>query len=70
LYESEWQIGHYKIFLRSELASKFEVLAKMQQLAAACVMGKFGRKIACLQAGRLLAAWIRTAMFLPDLIGR
>jgi hypothetical protein len=51
------------------LASKLQVLAKLQQLASACVMGKFGRKIACLQAGRQLAAWIRTAMILPNLIG-
>jgi hypothetical protein len=58
-----------KSFLRSELASKLEVLAKLQQLAAARVMGKFGHKIACLQAGRWLAVWIRTAMILPNLIG-
>jgi hypothetical protein len=52
------------------LASKVEVLAKLQQLAAACVMGKkIGRKIARLQAGRLLAVWIRTAMYLTILIG-
>jgi myosin-5 len=59
LSEAEWQIGHSKIFLRSELASKLEVLAKLRRLAAARVMGKFGRKIARSQAGRLLAAWIR-----------
>jgi hypothetical protein len=58
LSEAEWQIGHLKIFLRSELASKLEVLAKLRQLASACVMGKSGYKIACLQAGRLLAALI------------
>ncbi len=69
LSEAEWQIGHSKIFLRLELASKLEVLAKLRQLAATRVMGKFGRKIAHLQAGRLLAVWIRTAMILPDLIG-
>jgi hypothetical protein len=30
LSESEWQIGHSKDFLRSELASKLEVLAELQ----------------------------------------
>jgi myosin heavy subunit len=30
LSEAEWQIGHSKISLRSELASKLEVLAKLQ----------------------------------------
>jgi hypothetical protein len=69
LSEAEWQIGHSKIFLRSELASKLEVLAKLQRLASPHVMGKFGRKIACLQTGRLLAAWIRMAMILPNHIG-
>jgi hypothetical protein len=69
LSEAEWQIGHSKIFLRSALASKLEVLAKLQQLASTRVMGKFGHKIARLQTGRLLAAWIRTAMILPNLIG-
>jgi hypothetical protein len=67
LSEAEWQIGHSKIFLRLELASKLEVLAKLQQFATAGVMGEFGCNIARLQAGRLLAAWIRTAMFLPNL---
>jgi hypothetical protein len=67
LSEAEWKIGHSQISLRSELASKLEVLVKLQRLAAARVMGKFGHKISCLQAGRLLAAWIRIAMFLPNL---
>ncbi len=71
LYEVEWQIGHSKNFLRSELASKLEVLAKLQQLrlAATCVMEKIGRKIACLQVGRLLALWIKIDMIHPNLIG-
>jgi hypothetical protein len=70
LSEAEWQIGRSKIFLRLELASKLQVLAKLQRLATACVMGKFGPKITPSQAGRLLAARIRTAMILPNqLIG-
>jgi hypothetical protein len=69
LSEAEWQISHSKFFLRSESASKLEVLGKLQQLAIALVMEKCGRKIACLQAGRQLAVWIRTAVLLPDLIG-
>jgi hypothetical protein len=55
LYDSEWQIGHSKSFLRSKLASKLDVFAKLGQLAAARVIRKFGRKIARLQAGKLLA---------------
>ena len=59
LSETEWQIGHSKIFLRSELANKLEVLVKLRRLAAARAMGKFGRKIARSRAGRLLTAWMR-----------
>jgi myosin heavy subunit len=59
LTEAEWQIGHTKIFLRDELASKLEVLAKLRRSAAARVVGKFGRKILQSQAGRLLTAWMR-----------
>jgi myosin heavy subunit len=55
LSEAEWQIGHSKIFLRLELASKLVVLAKLQWLAATCVIEKIGCKIACSQAGRPLA---------------
>jgi hypothetical protein len=58
LSEAEWQIGRSKNFLRSELARKLEVLTKLQRLAAARVIGKFGCKIACLQADRLLAACV------------
>jgi hypothetical protein len=54
----------------SELACKLEVLAILQRLAASCVIGKFGREMTCLQAGRLLAMWIRTAMILPNIMGQ
>jgi myosin heavy subunit len=57
LTEAEWQIGHSKIFLRTELASKLEVLAKLRRLTAARVIGKFGRRIAHSQADRFLTAW-------------
>jgi myosin heavy subunit len=59
LGDAEWQIGHSKIFLRSELANKLEALVKLRRLAAARAMGKFGRKIALSRAGRLLTAWMR-----------
>ena len=59
LGDAEWQIGHSKIFLRSELANKLEALVKLRRLAAARAMGKFGRKIARSRAGRLLTAWMR-----------
>ncbi|KAL3823425.1 hypothetical protein ACHAXA_004300 [Cyclostephanos tholiformis] len=59
LTEAEWQIGHTKIFLRTELASKLEVLAKLRRLSAARVIVKFGRKIAHSQAARILTAWMR-----------
>ncbi len=43
LSEAEWQIGYSKTFLWSELACKLEVLAKLQQLAAARVIEFFWR---------------------------
>ncbi len=56
LSEAEWQIGHSEIFLRSELVSKLEVLAKLEQLVAARGMGKNldTRLLACKQAGYCL----------------
>lgn len=64
LTDAEWQIGHTKIFVKRDLASKLEVLAHLRVRAASRVVGKFGRKVAHERSGRLLTAWGRFRMFL------
>ena len=64
LTDAEWQIGHTKIFVKRDLASKLEVLAHLRVRAASRVIGKFSRKIAHERAGRLLTSWGRFRMFL------
>lgn len=64
LTDAEWQIGHTKIFVKRDLASKLEVLAHLRVRAASRVVGKFGRKIAHESAGRLLTAWGSFRMFM------
>lgn len=59
LTDAEWQIGHTKIFLKTELASKLDLMSKLRSQAAARVLTRFGRKIAHSQAGLLLTAWMR-----------
>lgn len=64
LTDAEWQIGHTKIFVKRDLASKLEVLAHLRVRAASRVLGKFGRKVAHKRAGRLLTAWGRFRMLM------
>lgn len=64
LTDAEWQIGHTKIFVKRDLASKLEVLAHLRVRAASRVVRMFGRKVAHERAGRLLTAWGRFRMFL------
>mmetsp|Transcript_31170 Transcript_31170/g.59243 ORF Transcript_31170/g.59243 Transcript_31170/m.59243 type:complete len:905 (+) Transcript_31170:1127-3841(+) len=64
LTDAEWQIGHTKIFLKRDLASKLETLAHLRVRAAARVLGKVGRKIARERASRLLTAWMRLRLIL------
>ncbi|KAL7538744.1 hypothetical protein ACHAXR_012350 [Thalassiosira sp. AJA248-18] len=64
LTDAEWQIGHTKIFLKRDLASKLETLAHLRVRAAARVVGKFGRKIARERASKLLTAWGRLRLIL------
>mmetsp|Transcript_2111 Transcript_2111/g.4695 ORF Transcript_2111/g.4695 Transcript_2111/m.4695 type:complete len:2680 (-) Transcript_2111:336-8375(-) len=59
LTDAEWQIGHSKIFLKRDLASKLELLAHIRVHAAARVVGRFGRKVARKRASNLLTAWGR-----------
>jgi myosin heavy subunit len=53
----DWQIGHSKIFLRRELACKLETLVSIRVVAAARVIGRFGRFVAERRASSLLTAW-------------
>ena len=57
--ESDWQIGHSKIFLRRELSDKLERLAKLRVHAAARAIGRFGRSIVRRRLSNLLVAWVR-----------
>lgn len=59
LTDAEWQIGHTKIFLKRELASKLEFLAHLRVHIAARIVGKFGRKVAQKRASKLLTLWGR-----------
>ena len=57
LTDAEWQIGHSKIFLKRDLASKLELLVHLRIRVAARVVGKFCRKVARERASKLLTAW-------------
>lgn len=57
--DSDWQIGHSKIFLRRELSDKLERFAKLRVHAAARTLGRFGRQVAFARLSSLLVAWIR-----------
>lgn len=56
--DADWQIGHSKIFLRQELASKLEKLVTLRVHCAARIVGRFGRFVAERRASRLLTAWV------------
>ena len=64
LTDAEWQIGHTKIFLKTTLANKLEILAGLRVRTAARVVGKFVRKVAHDRAGRLLTAWGKLRLIL------
>ena len=55
----DWQVGHSKIFLRRELATKLETLTSLRVHSAARTIGRFGRSVAHKRAGNLLTAWAR-----------
>ena len=59
LNESDWQIGHSKIFLRHELATKLEILEMLKVRMAGRVLSKFGRIVARNRAALLLTEWGR-----------
>lgn len=63
LTDAEWQIGHTKIFLKRELASKLEFLAHLRVHIAARIVGKFGRRVAQSRASKLLVSWGRFRVF-------
>jgi myosin heavy subunit len=56
---SDCQIGHTKIFLRHELASKLERLLLLRNNCAARTLGRFGRFIAHRRAANLLTSWAK-----------
>ena len=55
--DADWQIGHSKIFLRRELATKLERLAALKIHAAARILSRFGRFVAERRASKALTAW-------------
>ena len=59
LTDEEWQIGHSKIFLKRDLASKLETLVSLRVRSAAQVVSRFGRKVAQTRANKLLVSWAR-----------
>lgn len=62
--DADWQIGHSKIFLRRELASKLEKLVSIRVHCAARIVGRFGRFVAQRRASNLLTAWALLRMHL------
>lgn len=57
--DADWQIGHSKIFLRQELASKLDKLVSLRVHSAARTVGRFGRLVAQRRASNVLVAWTR-----------
>eukprot|EP00979_Chaetoceros_neogracilis_P002461 scaffold430_cov234-Chaetoceros_neogracile.AAC.9 len=60
----DWQIGHSKIFLRRELASKLDALTSLRIRSAARIVGRFGRFVAHRRAGHLLTDWARLRLII------
>lgn len=56
---SDCQIGHTKIFLRHELASKLERLLLLRNRSSARTLGRFGRMVAQRRASNLLTSWAK-----------
>jgi len=57
--DADWQIGHSKIFLRTELSEKLERLATLRVHMAVRMIGRFGRKVAMHRVNRLMVPWVR-----------
>lgn len=57
--DSDWQIGHSKIFLRRELSDKLERFARLRVHAAARTVGRFGRSVTFTRLSTFLVAWVR-----------
>jgi myosin heavy subunit len=55
----DWQIGHSKIFLRRELATKLDALMSLRVRSAARTVGRFGRRVAYGRAGQFITVWAR-----------
>ena len=62
--DADWQIGHSKIFLRQELASKLDKLVSLRVRSAARTVGRFGRSVAQNRASNLLTAWARLSLLM------
>ena len=62
--DADWQIGHSKIFLRRELATKLERLAKLRVQSAGRTLTRFGRRVARRRASSLLSTWLKFRLFL------
>lgn len=56
---SDCQIGHTKIFLLHELASKLERLLLLRNQFASRTLGRFGRMVAHRRASDLLTSWAK-----------
>ena len=57
--DADWQIGHSKIFLRRELATKLERLAKLRVQSAGRTVTRFGRHVAQKRASAVLVAFLK-----------
>jgi myosin heavy subunit/signal-transduction protein with cAMP-binding, CBS, and nucleotidyltransferase domain len=62
--DADWQIGHSKIFLRRELATKLERLARLRVHTAGWTVTRFGRLVAHRRVSKVLVAWVRFRLVL------
>ena len=57
--DSDWQMGHSKIFLRRDLAAKLDRMALLRVHCAARTVSKFGRFVAERRASKVITCWAR-----------
>merc|ERR1712147_195633 len=55
----DWQVGHSKVFLKQEFATKLETLVLVRTQHAARIIGRFGMMVVTARAVNLISAWTR-----------
>ena len=64
LTSEEWQIGHTKIFLKTQLMEQLNMMVNLKIRYSVRRLQRFGRKVAEERCGRLITAWAKLRLVL------